>query len=312
MVNPQTDVLVIGRCCVDRIAVTVRYPEEDTKVPVERLIVEGGGQGATAACCIRRLGGSVRYVGCVGEDGGGRFCLERLAAFGVDTGLVQVVPAGKTPTAFIAVTRGSGRRTIFYEPSTLPRFEPQSLSADLFEGVAAVLLDPETTYLVDALPPCARGGPPLIYDAERWREGMDRMMQRADYFVPSRGFLDDRDLALSGRTFAERFHALSGRIAGRLIVTRGHRGACFEEEGRLWEVPAPAIAVRDSIGAGDNFHAALTLALSRGQSCAAAVGFAVAVASLSCREYGGREGLPTFHEAEAVARGLAVRPFANP
>ena len=116
----------------------------------------------------------------------------------------------------------------------------------------------------------------------------------------------------TGSTFAERCHALAERVAGRLIVTRGPQGACFVEAGVLWEVPAPAIAVRDTIGAGDNFHAALALALSRGKACAVSVRFAVAVASLSCRAYGGREGLPTAAEAEAMAHGLTMGPLANP
>ena len=137
------------------------------------------------------------------------------------------------------------------------------------------------------------------------------MMQRADYFVPSESFLDDPQVALPVLTFGKRLRALAGRIAGRLIVTRGRRGACFEEGGKLWEVPAPEVAVRDTIGAGDNFHAALALAVSRGQPCEAAVRFAVAVASISCREYGGRQGLPEWGEAEALARSLTVRPLTN-
>ena len=53
-------VLVIGRSCVDHIAVVDRYPDENTKTAIRMALKEGGGQGATAACCIRRLGGGKR------------------------------------------------------------------------------------------------------------------------------------------------------------------------------------------------------------------------------------------------------------
>ncbi|MBL0715607.1 MAG: carbohydrate kinase family protein, partial [Desulfosarcina sp.] len=79
----QRDVLVIGRGCVDHIAVVARYPAENTKTAISTMVVEGGGQGATAACCIRRLGGAVRLVGQLGDDPAGRFCRQRLEAFGV-------------------------------------------------------------------------------------------------------------------------------------------------------------------------------------------------------------------------------------
>ena len=77
------------------------------------------------------------------------------------------------------------------------------------------------------------------------------------------------------------------------------------------QVPAPAVAVRDTIGAGDNFHAAFALALSRGADLPGAVRLAVAVASLSCRAYGGREGLPTPAEARRLAATLTPQPLSS-
>jgi sugar/nucleoside kinase (ribokinase family) len=75
----------------------------------------------------------------------------------------------------------------------------------------------------------------------------------------------------------------------------------------LIQVPAPRVAVRDTTGAGDNFHAAFALALSWGDHLPEAVRLAVAVASLSCREYGGRKGVPSLEKARALAATLAPR-----
>ena len=70
---------------------------------------------------------------------------------------------------------------------------------------------------------------------------------------------------------------------------------------------APEVNVVDTVGAGDNFHAAFALALSKGFDLHQMVKFSVAVASLSCREYGGRNGVPDWQQALAVADRLKER-----
>jgi sugar/nucleoside kinase (ribokinase family) len=301
------DVLVIGRSCVDYIAVVDIFPRENTKVALKQRFVEGGGQGGTAAACIARLGGRVSYVGRLGDDAAGRICLNRLAAFKVDTGRVQILPGKRTPEAYIFVTEATGERTIFYEPSTLPRLESEHLPLDLITSANVLLLDPETTYLADRLP--EGDGPGIVYDAERWREGMTAMMQRAHFFIPSRNFLDDERAGGAGRPLEAQMSQLQARIRGRLIVTDGPRGAYYLESGQVVQVPAPRITVRDTTGAGDNFHAAFALALSRGAAWRHAVPFAVAVASLSCQAYGGRNGVPSLENAQALAATLSPQPL---
>jgi len=301
------DVLVVGRSCMDTIAVVDAYPRENTKAALSQRLVEGGGQGGTAAACIARLGGRVCYVGRVGDDDAGRICLDRLAAFGVDTGHVQIVPGGRTPEAYIFVTAPTGRRTIFYEPNTLPRLAPQDLPADLLTAAKVLLLDPETTYLADVLPAASR--PLVVYDAERWRDGMETMMAAADFFIPSRDFLADPHLGHRPDTLAVDMDRLQARIKGRLVVTDGRKGAYYQDDGRWRQIPAPAVNVRDSTGAGDNFHAAFALAVSRGDDVPRAVRLAVAVASLSCRAYGGRMGVPSLEAARTLAGTLTPRPL---
>ena len=303
------DVLVIGRSCLDYIAVVDAFPRENTKVALKHRLVEGGGQGGTAAACIARLGGHVCYVGRLGDDDAGRICLNRLAAFKVDTRRVQILPGGRTPQAYIFVTEATGARTIFYEPSTLPRLESESLTADLIASARVLLLDPETTYIAERLP--QRGDLQVVYDAERWRDGMAAMMQHAHYFIPSRDFLDDERAGGSGPTLDAQNEPAAGPIQGRLIVTDGRQGAYYFEEGQLVQVPAPRVAVRDTTGAGDNFHAAFALALSRGDALLEAVQLAVAVASLSCQAYGGRKGVPTLENARALAATLSPRPLGR-
>jgi sugar/nucleoside kinase (ribokinase family) len=134
------------------------------------------------------------------------------------------------------------------------------------------------------------------------------MMARADYFIPSSELLADSHFNLKGLSFPEQFARLAERIDGCLIVTRGRHGAYFPYNGQLCRVPPPEVVVKDTIGAGDNFHAAFALALLRGDALPRAVKFGVAVASLSCRVYGGREGVPGLSQAQALASSLRLEP----
>jgi sugar/nucleoside kinase (ribokinase family) len=308
---PSIDVLVIGRSCLDIIAGVERFPAENQKTPLAFRLMEGGGQGSTSACCISRLGGQVVYVGRLGDDAEGRFCLQRLKDFDVETEHVSVVPGGRTPVAYIFVTRASGARTIFYEPNPLPRMEMTAIIQTLISKASVILLDPETTYLAADIQRCKNDTPKIVYDCERWRKGIEAMMTAADYFIPAAGFLGAEELALDAATLPDRIFQLKSRIGGKLIVTNGEDGAYYLLENRICHVAAPAVDAVDTTGAGDNFHAAFALAVARGLDLTRSVKLATAVASISCGAYGGRNGIPDWNAATATAERLQVRTVAS-
>ena len=301
------DVLVIGRSCLDYIAVINQFPEENRKVPLEFRLTEGGGQGGTASCCISRLGGKVAYTGKLGDDDEGRFCLKRLKDFGVGTDYIEIVRDGKTPVAYVFVTAASGQRTIIYERNALPRITIDQGIKNLAAESEVVLLDPEVTYLGGQLKAAGGDNIKLVYDCERWRQGIEDIMDTADYFIPSSDFLDSDRLNFGDIPFNRKIFKLNEMVTGQLIVTRGEKGAYYPAGDTLYQVAAPAVNAIDTIGAGDNFHAAFALALTKGFDLHRAVKLSVAVASLSCREYGGRNGIPNMQEAMGVADKLEER-----
>ncbi len=191
------DVLVIGRSCLDYIAVVNQFPGENQKMPLEFRLTEGGGQGGTSSCCISRLGGRVAHVAKLGADDEGRFCLKRLEDFGVNTEFVEIVSGGKTPVAYVFITSGSGARSIIYEHNTLPKIKIDATLEKLVRQTGVVLLDPEVTYLGGQLKKVAGSHLNVIYDSERWRKGIEDIMNTADYFIPSSEFLEADELAVS-------------------------------------------------------------------------------------------------------------------
>jgi len=305
------DVLVIGRSCLDIIAVVNQFPRENQKLPLEFRLTEGGGQGGTASCCISRLGSRPAYVGKLGDDDEGKLCLKRLEAFGVTTEFVEIVKGGQTPVAYVFITAGSGARSIIYEPNTLPRIQIDPILENLIRQTGVALLDPQATDLGGQLKKLAGKDICLVYDCERWREGIEDIMQTADYFIPSSEFLAADELGFHGMAFHQKIIKLNAMVAGSLIVTHGEDGAYYITGDTLYHVPVPDVQVVDTVGAGDNFHAAFALALTRGFDLHRAVKFSVAVASLSCREYGGRQGVPTWEQALQVAATLTETGVAS-
>lgn len=298
------DVLVIGRNCIDYIAVVERFPAEDEKAPLIERRIEGGGQGGTSSCCVARLGGNVALAGNIGGDHEGRFCLQRLKDFNVLTDHIRVLDDARTPMAYLFVTRSTGKRTIIYEPSKLPLIQIDDRLSQLIRRAKILSLDPQTTYLAGALKQRAHAQPSIIYDCERWIDHIEEMMDTADYFVPSSIFFKSRPDIFPAADLVDNILILDNMTTGQVIVTHGSAGAFYPLHGSLHHVPAPVVRVRDTTGAGDNFHGAFALALSRGFTLHEAVKLAVAVASLSCRGYGGRGALPDFEEASSLSRTL--------
>lgn len=298
------DVLVIGRSCLDYIAVVDHFPEENQKAPLEFRLTECGGQGGTASCCISKLGGQVAYVGKVGDDPEGRFCLKRLQDFGVSTEFVEIIPGGRTAVAYIFVTKPTGYRTIIYEGNALPKIQKDPTIHTLLHRSAVLLLDPEATYFGKGLTNQTDRKIKIVYDCERWQEGIEDMMAIADYFIPSWDFFKSEELHFDGLSLKERIFRLKAMVMGDLVVTDGENGAYYIMNNKLYQVLPPRINIADTIGAGDNFHAAFALALGKSSDLLRAVKFSVAVASLSCREYGGRKGIPGWTEANETADRL--------
>jgi sugar/nucleoside kinase (ribokinase family) len=301
------DVLVIGRSCLDYIAVVNRFPAENQKLPLEFRFTEGGGQGGTSSCCISRLGGRVAYVGKIGDDEEGRFCLKRLTDFGVSPEYVDIISGGKTPVAYVFITASSGARSIIYERNALPKLTIDEQLKKLASQSEVVLLDPEVTYLGGRLKALTDGRIKLVYDCERWREGIEDIMATADYFIPSSEFLAADELNFCNIPFSQKIIELNNMVAGNLIVTHGEKGAYYIADEGLYRVAVPDVSAVDTVGAGDNFHAAFSLALTKGFDISQMVEFAVAVASLSCREFGGRNGIPDWEYALAVADSLQAK-----
>src|SRR3990172_4820908 len=124
----------LGQCSLDYLSLVDVYPQVDTKKEVLEWHEQGGGPVATALVALSKLGMSCRFYGIIGDDEAGGKIRQSLADEGVDvTGLVKREKSS-SQLAFIAVEKGTAKRTIFWKRPSGDSLQPEELAADFLLG----------------------------------------------------------------------------------------------------------------------------------------------------------------------------------
>ncbi|XP_058094931.1 uncharacterized protein LOC131240618 isoform X5 [Magnolia sinica] len=148
---PEKRIVVgCGAVGLDFLATVATYPKPDDKIRSTSLKVQGGGNTGNALTSAARLGLTPRVISKVANDGQGRSVLEELEADGVDTSYMVVAEEGNSPFTYVIVDN------------------------ETYSGILPVQ--------------ATRMQIPILIDAERKREGLDDLLNHADYVVCSAKF----------------------------------------------------------------------------------------------------------------------------
>ncbi len=293
-------ILVLGYNAWDVNLAVTNFPRRDTKCEVERIRFGGGGPAATAAVGLARLGAQVRLVTQLGDDLPG--CLQRdeLASAGVDLSLSRVVAGHETPRAVILVHPDGGERTIFWCRGDLPALAPEQVNPAWLDGTDMLYTDGHETGAAVVLAAEARQrGLPVVLDAGSVREGSAGLVAVVTDAISAEGFAAE----LTGcERPDEALRALRQRGPERVAMTCGARGVLALVGASLVHIPAFAVPVVDTTGAGDAFHAGYAFARATGREFVESLDYGSAVAALKCCDWGGRGGLPTCSEVDNLLR----------
>ncbi|MFZ0427729.1 MAG: carbohydrate kinase family protein [Acidobacteriota bacterium] len=286
-----------GENAVDWVCRVPRYPELDSKLPMEPMLRFCGGQIATACSFWARLGLRTRYIGRVGDDEPGRFVIEELSREAMDLAL-EVVPGASSHHSLILVDHASGGRTILYDRDPALRYGPGQLNRAKFGESCLLHLDAnDLTASVQAAAWANEAGTAVSVDIDRVEPGTERLLERARLLIASRGFVSEFGGTGDWRRDLQR---VGSCCPGFVAVTRGAAGAAALWEGQVYDFPGFPVRVIDSTGAGDMFHAAFVYAVLRGWSVARCLNFANAAGALACTRLGARQAIPALEEILAV------------
>jgi sugar/nucleoside kinase (ribokinase family) len=271
-------VTIIGCVQVDVVMGPVTdLPSPGGTLLTEQMTIRVGGAGANAALASVEAGMRVRLIGCIGEDQLGGWMREQLRPAGLADELVVVADGASGLT--VALESEARDRTFLTYLGVNARWEAAMIPDDALNCQNLLLCD----YFVA---PRLRGeaarrlldtarahGARTFFDTTWDPAGFPpqaqaevlELLPSVDVFLPNE--VEACALADGAGEAASAARALQAVSGGWVVVKLGPSG-CFAAgpDGTEFTVPAPAVSVADTTGAGDAFNAGLVDALARGSS----------------------------------------------
>jgi sugar/nucleoside kinase (ribokinase family) len=283
------------------------FPSPGKEVLVEDSQLVLGSATAIMAMGLARLGTPVAFVGKVGDDLWGHYCLDDMAGRGID--LSRVIRGGGLKTGItVSVTQSADRALVTHMGAI------NALGAsDIPEAAMAGCdhLHVSSFFLQEALRPglaglfarARRAGLTTSLDtgfdpSGRWDGGLRETLGETDLFFPNEVEL----CALTGCSDpAEGLRKMdNGRT--RVVAKLGKDGAMTLDGNAVVHVPAYVVDAVDTTGAGDSFNAGFLHRWLAGAPLADCLRLGAACGGLSTRGLGGTATQPTLEEAEALVR----------
>ncbi|MER7756723.1 PfkB family carbohydrate kinase [Kitasatospora sp. NPDC097643] len=291
---PAGRVIVIGSVNTDRILRCPVLPAPGETVLATAAVHGFGGKGANQAVAAARMGAATHLVAKIGDDADGRAALADLHGAQVGTSAVRTDADAPTGQAIVMVDP-SGENSIVVVPGANARLT----AAEVTAALTRLRLLPVDVVLTSGEVPaqCVRAtAVALPADGTRWLHNAAPAGALPDTGPTGRrplvvaNAVEARQLT-GAATATEAAHALARRAEGA-VITLGGEGALLASEGRVTLLPAPAVRVVDTTGAGDVFCGALAAGLARLAPLPEAAATAVAAGAFAVTALGARGALP--------------------
>lgn len=296
-------IVVIGSVNMDLVATVDRLPRAGETTTARGFATNPGGKGANQAVAAARLGATVDFIGCVGDDGFGEQLRRSLESSGVGCGELRTVRGVSSGTAWIHVDR-QGENSITVVPGANAEVTPGQIEAARKTIARAdrllVQLEIPLETVLAAVESAGKLSVPVVLDPAPAPAAPRPRLCRVDVLTPNETeaerLVDSSDL-----TPSEMGRALKKAGAARVVLKRGANGALMVDETGQWhEVSAFAVDAVDSTGAGDAFTAALAVRLAAGDRLADAVRFGCAAGALAATRHGAQQAMPSLDEVKSL------------
>ena len=291
-------IAVIGELNVDMLASGVSaLPQMGSEILAKDFNMTLGSASAIFATGMANLGHPVTFVGMVGNDSFGRFCLKELRDQGVSTSLVKREPNVKTgitvslssPQDRALVTYPGAIATLKYEHLQLVRLKHNDhlhmtsyfLQSGLRASFRKIFMEARSLGLTTSFDP--NSDPSGV-----WGSKIEAVFRYTDVL-----FLNEAEALYLTRegTVRRALRSLQEHVRC-VVIKRGSKGAVASHDGEVLTSPAFKIKAEDTTGAGDSFDAGFMSRYLRGFSLSDCLRAANACGALSALRPGGTAGQP--------------------
>jgi sulfofructose kinase len=293
----KVDVVGVGLNATDTLIPLPRYPERGSKVVFGSANVLPGGQVATAMAACQHWGLRTRYVGKVGDDGAAALHRAEFARLGVETQLLTAAGCA-SQQAFILVD-GTGERTVLWKRDERLTLRSEELQREWVVQARALHVDGHDTAAAALAARWAReAGVAVVADLDDLYPGVEEMLKNIDYLITSR---DIPGRLMGEKNLQKALAGLRSRYGCALTAaTLGDEGVLAWDGTEFCRAAAYRVAVADTTGAGDIFHAGFLYGLLQDWPLQRQLDFACAAAALNCTGIGARGGIENVEVIEKL------------
>ncbi len=318
----KIDVAALGEILID---FTSAGMSEAGQVLYER---NAGGAPANVAASVARLGGKSAFLGKTGSDIFGDFLKSALLAHEVNTDGMRRSDTHPTTLAFVTLSPGGERSFSFYRnPGADTRLSPEELDKGILDnsrflhiGSLSLTHEPARAATLAAIKTVKEAGGYISYDPN-WREPLwenrekgIRMMKSLFPYADMVKVSDEELVLLyNSSDYSSGAVKIMEEGAQLVLVTLGAKGVFYKTKNGEGIVPAQAVKVVDTTGAGDSFVGGLLYRLTRpaeglnpftkdGAALESDLAFANGVASLCVTKRGAIPAMPSLSDVERFLR----------
>lgn len=318
----MADVVCMGELLVEFVSQANNVSLEDAP----GFVKAAGGAPANVAVALRRLGMPSGFAGKVGDDPFGRFLRRALEEDRVDTQFLLVDAYARTTAVYVAVWDDGHKDLCFYRnPGADASLRPEEINEAILDGARGFhygsitfIEEPSASAQHKVIELARKRGLMISYDPN-YRPTLWPIVERAKSVIQdafryahlAKVSWEEWEIA-TGRTDLDGgIRAVLDKGVEMLVVSRGAEGALATNGDYRIELPAFAIPVVETTGAGDAFMAAMithllpewekagTLRRVPYEQAERALRFATAAGALTCTRIGAIPALPTLAETQA-------------
>jgi sugar/nucleoside kinase (ribokinase family) len=302
----KTEVIIlitcVGMIATDIIAKPIdELPELGLLQPVDSIAVSTGGCAINASIDLAKLGFDVSLIGSVGDDFFGKFVLDELHKYNVNSQGVVVSPKVKTGASLCCI-QAKGERRFLYCGAANEEFRLEDVDWAIIERSDIVFVG--GTLLLNSFvgEPCSRllkksqelgkiTALDTVYDyTARWMSSLRPCMPYIDYFMPSY----DEAVYLARERDPEKMSDVFLSMGSKNIIIKLGKDGCFFKNSDGLKKYYPTyefIRPVDTVGAGDAFCAGFLGGLSSGWTLDECIRFGNAVGTYCIMDVGASTGI---------------------